>query len=595
MLLKAGQLEVTYQNGFLRYFSIGGKEVLRMIYFAVRDRDWNTIPGFITHENIKQSDNTFCIVYQYEVKDKEIQMQWDVAISGLPDSTITFDIRGKVLHTFLKNRLGFCVLHPVEGIAGKACQIEHSNGNTTQSFFPAFISPYQPFKDIRSMHWQAGDGATLQLEFEGDIFETEDHRNWTDASYKTYCTPLDMPFPVEVNAGTEIHQRCTLRVLDAVTESVIAGHDTHITIQITRRTLLFPKIGIGMNPEAKELKKEEIHFLKRIGFSHLRTNIFLTKANWHHHLQKAVQQSKVLNITLELALFFGDNPLGEVLELLALLSTLSAPVTQLMLFDAATKLTSTALLKKALPAIRLALPNCRIGGGSDANFAEVNRNKFDYGLVDFVCYSINPQVHATDDLTLIENMSAQADTVLSAKKLSYGKPVHVSPVTLKPRFNAVAISESANSMPPADNRQTTDFICGWTLGSLKYLSEAGGSSITYFETTGSRGICTESEVYPMGKLFEYILNLNPLRIRISTSPHPLKVTSLVLESESGSVLLMANHTDKKQVVQLPVSNEITKIVSITKSTNQLAVIQSNSFLLPAFDVVSVDFRVKANG
>ena len=29
----------------------------------------------------------------------------------------------------------------------------------------------------------------------GDVFEMEDQRNWTDASFKTYCTPLRQPFP----------------------------------------------------------------------------------------------------------------------------------------------------------------------------------------------------------------------------------------------------------------------------------------------------------------------------------------------------------------------------------------------------------------
>jgi hypothetical protein len=30
---------------------------------------------------------------------------------------------------------------------------------------------------------------------EGDTYETEDQRNWTDASYKTYVRPLPCPGP----------------------------------------------------------------------------------------------------------------------------------------------------------------------------------------------------------------------------------------------------------------------------------------------------------------------------------------------------------------------------------------------------------------
>ena len=33
-------------------------------------------------------------------------------------------------------------------------------------------------------------GGTLLFEFEGDLWETEDHRNWTDANFKTYSTPI---------------------------------------------------------------------------------------------------------------------------------------------------------------------------------------------------------------------------------------------------------------------------------------------------------------------------------------------------------------------------------------------------------------------
>ena len=36
------------------------------------------------------------------------------------------------------------------------------------------------------------DGATVDIVFGGEIFEMEDQRNWSDASYKTYCVPLGL-------------------------------------------------------------------------------------------------------------------------------------------------------------------------------------------------------------------------------------------------------------------------------------------------------------------------------------------------------------------------------------------------------------------
>ena len=36
---------------------------------------------------------------------------------------------------------------------------------------------------------------------EGDTWETEDHRNWTDASFKTYSRPLSLPYPYAIAKG----------------------------------------------------------------------------------------------------------------------------------------------------------------------------------------------------------------------------------------------------------------------------------------------------------------------------------------------------------------------------------------------------------
>lgn len=587
MLLSAGQFSVSYENGFLRYINLAGKEVVRMIYFAVRDRDWNTIPGVISNVDIKQSENEFSIQYQFEVKAGDIQMQWQVEIAGLPESIITFEIRGKVLHTFLRNRLGLSVLHPIEGLTGKPCLIGHPDGSTTEAYFPAYISPYQPFKNICFMQWKSGETATLQLYFEGDIFETEDHRNWTDSSYKTYCTPLELPFPVEVQAGIEIQQKCTLRLVDSDVKIENVPQDNSVLIQLSKQKTAFPDIGLGMNQEVQELTEGESLFLKSLNLSHLRADIFLTQADWQLVLKKAIHQCTLLQVPLEIALFFGDNPGGEVIQLLASLALYTVTVKHILVFDTISRLTSTHLLNKVVPAIRLALPYCKIGGGTDASFAELNRNKFDYDLIDFVSFSANPQVHAFDDLTLLENMSAQADVVHSARKLTAGKPIHVSPITLKPRFNAVATSGSSGFAPPVDSRQATNFIAGWTLGSLKYLSEAGVTAVTYFENTGSRGICSGDKIFPVGKLFDYIQKLAPQKVLQSRISQPLQVSSLLLESEKGKYLLLANHTPAQQVIRLADGMHIKHVTDIIDNTPDRNIAGKNSYSLSPLKIVSL--------
>ena len=67
------------------------------------------------------------------------------------------------------------------------------------------ISPHQPAMDIESLAW-THDGVATRVAFAGEVFEMEDQRNWTDASYKTYSTPLSRPFPVVIPEGGVIEQ-----------------------------------------------------------------------------------------------------------------------------------------------------------------------------------------------------------------------------------------------------------------------------------------------------------------------------------------------------------------------------------------------------
>ena len=78
--------------------------------------------------------------------------------------------------------------------------------------FPLLISPHQPFKDLGAISWEPTADLKATVAFAGETFETEDQRNWTDASFKTYCTPLERPFPVEIETGSLVDQRITVEL-----------------------------------------------------------------------------------------------------------------------------------------------------------------------------------------------------------------------------------------------------------------------------------------------------------------------------------------------------------------------------------------------
>lgn len=74
------------------------------------------------------------------------------------------------MKTFEKNRIGFCVLHPVETCASESCIIRHNNDDQETSEFPQIISPYEPFRAIKSMKWKIADHNCI-LDFYGDVLK----------------------------------------------------------------------------------------------------------------------------------------------------------------------------------------------------------------------------------------------------------------------------------------------------------------------------------------------------------------------------------------------------------------------------------------
>ena len=59
----------------------------------------------------------------------------------------------------------------------------------------------------RSLKHQVMPGVTATVLMEGNKFEMEDHRNWMDASYKTYVCSLLDPWPYTLKKGEAFVQR----------------------------------------------------------------------------------------------------------------------------------------------------------------------------------------------------------------------------------------------------------------------------------------------------------------------------------------------------------------------------------------------------
>jgi D-apionolactonase len=569
--LHAGPLKMMYERGAIRYIRYGKTEILRSVYAAIRNKDWDTVEPVIMRENIAKKEHSFVIDLEVEYRLEDVYFVSNYTFTGSESGKLRFEMKGKCMSSFQKNRIGFCILHPIQECAGSQCTITEPGGKQTLMHFPATISPHQPFMNIAAMQWEVTEAVSAELRFEGDVFETEDQRNWTDASFKTYSTPLALPFPVSMEAGEEINQVVELTLKGDLSTAADVSHEHKpLRFEFLDQLNPLPKIGLGRSSEGLSLTREDILQLRKTGFHHYRIDVKFCKPGWQEYVKIASREAVELGLSLEMALHFTDRYTHEIEELNACLSESKASIYSIILFQENKKTTPQALIQTLVPLLRGYFPSARVGGGTNAYFAELNRQTPPSEHLDFLSYSINPQVHAFDNRSLVETLETQGDTVRNAQRLAQGKDIHISPVTLKPRFNPNATTvlfEEESPESGADSRQMSLFGAGWTLGSIKYLSEAGAKSITYYETVGKKGIflpnaALDNKIFPVYAVFQSILEESSASVLSSKSSDPLVIDGLVLKTGEGLLVLLANFTELEQVVSLPFPLGASRVIQL---------------------------------
>ncbi len=580
LLLKAGKLNMIYSNGSIRYISAGNNELIRMIYSAVRDKDWLTITPVIEDEKIEVQENSFLITMKCLYKSGEINFSAEYSIEGKQDNSIIFSMEGKALERFGKNRIGFCVLHPVDGCAGKNCVIEHTTGSSEQSVFPEDISPHQIFRDIKSMIWLTNK-THCRIDFEGDIFETEDQRNWTDSSYKTYSTPLSVPFPVTLEKGTRISQRISLSVEVSFNDSDDAGEKINVKL-FPEESFRLPSIGICQSSRSHPMTLSETKIIRSLRFDHYRVDLHLYKSGWQFKAEQGSRESSDLGYQLELALFFGDNIQQEVNNFTDWYSRRRLSVASILLFHRSAPSTPDDLAREIILILRRVNPVVKIATGTNANFAQLSRNRPGETGNDSICYSIHPQEHASDDLTLAENLEAQKYSIRSAQRFAGKKGIFISPVNIQRRFNAnksyIELPHSGLETPQQiDSRLMSLFGACWTAISLKYLCENGSESITYYETIGERGVfqgeldsqwpeefpALKGMIFPVFHVFRFLLGNKDLKLIKSKSSRPLVIDCLALTDGKKARIILVNLTGSVRKLQLECCSGLFRIRTLS--------------------------------
>jgi len=579
--LYAGPLSVLYEHGGLRSIRLGEHEILRRIYMAVRDRNWGTVAPVISNVTMQIESDRFAITFDAENIQGEIDFTWHAVIRGESDGTILCSMEGGARSDFWKNRIGFCVLHPAS-LSGQAAVVEHTGGRREHTRFAEDISADQPvngFSDMRAIEHSPEPGLWAEVRFSGDVFEMEDQRLWTDASYKTFCTPLSLPYPVQIRAGTRVIQSVLLRLRQEHAAQPARIHrQAGIRPEAVRVTAgswkPLPKVGLSMASHGGPLSPREVQRLRALYLHHLRVELKLPDPQYQRILRQAVEQAEELSLPVEVAVAVDQDLADEQLaSFREHLDILRPHVSGWLVFPTLEPYAGGSPSEKIARAARQYLkpydPRVPLAVGTNTDFIFLKRTRLPLECMDRVCITINPQVHAFDNLSLIETLEAQPMVVDSARRLAGGLPVTVSPITLKPRFNAYTTGSlekpTACVLPEqVDPRQMSLFGAGWTLGSLRAMVAASACSVTCYETTGWLGVMerdqnplahnqfpsTQGGVFPLFHVLASIGEFAGGSASPLVSSAPSQVSGMALKANDRERTILANHTIDEQEVDL---------------------------------------------
>jgi D-apionolactonase len=566
-VLKAGKITAVFDAGAIRYIRYGEHEVLRGIAYLLRDKNWATYAAKISNLKVKQGRDGFSISYHADCADSEQALSYDAKIEATAKGVVKFSVTGLPKSDFLTNRTGFVVLHPLKGVVGAPVEVVHTDGKRRKTKFPGVISPGQPIFDIRSLKHTVTPGLSATVLMEGNKFEMEDHRNWMDASYKTYVCSLLDPWPYTLKKGEPFTQSVTVTLEGKPASASKAKSDGAVTVTLGKPTGKLPAIGVGVPMAEAKAALARADLIAAANPAHLICQIDGRHGGQSQaaRVYQALKEKTGSSLTLEIVLPAKAPAHQEV-------NAIAAEVRQGGLKPDAIVVTQMHDLKSFQPntprpwgptyeemakAARAAFPGGKIGGGMLSYFTELNRKPTPKGVFDFVTHTVCPIVHAADDVSVMETLQALPSIFASARKIIGTAPYHLGPSSIACRDNPYGAAVTPNPdngrycLTDNDPRQRGLFGAAWNLGLLAAVAEGKLSAVALGAATGPQGVIeADGALHPAYHVLANIAGARGAKHIAAASTMPSRVACLGYRDTSGDVLWLANLTSEPHDVKI---------------------------------------------
>jgi len=571
LILAAGALTVELVDGNLRDIRFGGAEVLRAVAYIVRDKDWGTYAPVLSNLKTRQEADSFRVSYDALCSGPSGgALAYSATIFGQSDGSLRFDVEAKPVGDFQTNRCGFCVLHPIVGVAGSPVVVEHVDGARERTLLPDLIDPWQPLKSIRAITHGVRLGLQATCRLEGDTFEMEDQRNWSDASYKTYVRPLALPWPYILANRQLLAQSVSLTLDSASPTAPAPTRRSAIEVAIGGAIGSMPSIGLVVTPEETDAVLGRLDRLAEIGPQTLTCHFDPTVGHGRRALAGFAEIAKrtKAEITLECVVPCRDDVAVE-------LAAISALAGQVGLRPAAISVSPSVdrqstppgsvwpqcpPLENVYAAARSAFPGVRLGGGSFSYFTELNRKRPPVDCLDFVTHATCPIVHSADDRSVMQTLETLPFITRSARAfIGEQKPYRIGPSTIAMRQNPYGSRTFDNplrkrmTMANSDPRHCGLFGAAWALGYAARTADAKLDVLTQAALTGSFGLLGEKDtVWPIFHVIRALAAMAGRQRYAVNSDHPESVQGVAaVEAPNGGISVwLANLTRQSVFIRL---------------------------------------------
>jgi hypothetical protein len=601
--LHAGDVTAVLDGPDLRRLRLRGRELAQRIYVAVRDEGWGTVPGVIDDLRVQQDADSFEVAFTSRHRQGAIDFEWKALFSGDADGTISCSMDGVARSAFRYAKIGFNVHHPLLESVGRRFRAATLDGElegrierqiepqrVVDGTLTAMFAPYS------ELAIEYGEGQEVIFSFAGDLFELQDHRNWSDGNFKSYGTPLSVPWPMDAEPGQRFRQRVLVRPSGVL---ATAGGSGPIALRLVSATgTRLPSLGLGRAP-GDPLGEQEAGLVSLARPRHLRVAVRLHEPGFADELARGLADCTRLGAGLELAVSVTAGDDEQLARVAAAIAATDVPVARVLVlerqdaFAAAAPVTEPATMARVRSALAPVVGDAPFAGGSDQFFSDVNRSPPATDGLDAVCFGLCPQVHAADDASLMENLPSLADAIATARLLCPGAGVAVSPVTLASRLGPYPAGEPGPDDPPADIDLRGHALYGasWTLGAVSWLAGEHPESVTLYETSGPRGIVERESGAPIagvpsspGSAFPVLHVLADIAERRDDelieveSSDPLAVSALALRGDHGLRVLVANHAALSRAIRIDgLATDSVRVRLLDETSAELAMDDPHAF------------------